>query len=110
MLEGKVCFVSGAARGRGNGRAIALKLAEKGAHVATADIRFEDAQAVAEEIKALGRKSVAVRIDIGDYEQVKRGFDEIKRGLGPVDVLVNNAAIMTNMATISSMEIGRAHV
>jgi 3-oxoacyl-[acyl-carrier protein] reductase len=105
MLEGKICFVSGAARGRGNGRAIALKLAEKGAHVATGDIRFEDAQAVADEVRAIGRKSVAVRMDIGDYEQVKRGFDEIKRELGPVDILVNNAAIMTNMATISTMAV-----
>jgi 3-oxoacyl-[acyl-carrier protein] reductase len=105
MLEGKVCFVSGAARGRGNGRAIALKLAEKGADVATADIRFDEAQAVAEEIRAMGRKSVAVRIDIGNYDEVKKGFDVIKRELGSVDILVNNAAIMTNMATISRMAV-----
>src|SRR4030042_4350885 len=105
MLEEKICCVSGAARGRGKGRAIALKLAEKGAHVATGDIRFEDAQAVADEVRAIGRKSVAVRMDIGDYEQVKRGFEEIKRELGPVDILVNNAAIMTTMATISRQAV-----
>jgi len=106
MLEGKVCFVSGAARGKGNGRAIALKLAGKGAHVATGDIRYEEAQGVAEEIKAMGRKSLAVKMDLGHYDQVKEGFEKIRKELGPVDVLVNNAAIMTNIATISAMKPG----
>lgn len=105
MLEGKTCFVSGAARGRGNGRSIALKLAQMGANVATGDVRYEEAQAVAEEVRAKGRRSLAVRMDIGDYDQVKKGFEEIKRELGPVDILVNNAAIMTNMATISTMAV-----
>ena len=106
MLEGKVCFVSGAARGKGNGRAIALKLAGKGAHVATGDIRYEEAQGVAEEIRAMGRKSLAVKMDLGDYDQIKEGIDKIRKELGPVDVLVNNAAIMTNIATISAMKPG----
>ena len=104
MLTGKVCFVSGAARGKGNGRAIALKLAEKGAAVAVADIRYEEAQGVAEEITAKGCKSLAVRMDVSQYDEVAAGFDLIKKEVGPVDVLVNNAAIMTNMATISSMK------
>lgn len=105
MLGEKVCFVSGAARGKGNGRAIALALAEKGAHVAVGDIRYEEAQAVADEIKALGCKSMAVKMDMSVYEQVESGFRQIKDEIGPVDILVNNAAIMTNMATISKMEI-----
>ena len=104
MLTGKVCFVSGAARGKGNGKAIALKLAEKGAAVAVADIRYEEAQGVAEEITAKGCKSLAVRMDVSQYDEVAAGFDLIKKEVGPVDVLVNNAAIMTNMATISSMK------
>ena len=104
MLEGKTCFVSGAARGRGNGRAIALKLAEKGADVAVGDILYEEAASVASEIKAMGRKSIAVKMDVSAYEEVKAGFDEIKGELGSVDILVNNAAIMTNMATISAMK------
>jgi 3-oxoacyl-[acyl-carrier protein] reductase len=43
---------------------------------------------------------------LGDYAQVKEGFDKIRKELGPVDVLVNNAAIMTNIATISAMKPG----
>lgn len=105
MLGDKVCFVSGAARGKGNGRAIALALAEKGAHVAVGDILYEGAQAVADEIRTLGRKSVAIRMDMSVYEQVESGFNQIREEIGSVDILVNNAAIMTNMATISKMKI-----
>jgi 3-oxoacyl-[acyl-carrier protein] reductase len=104
MVKGRTCFVSGAARGRGNGRAIALKLANQGAHVAVGDIRYEEAQAVAEEIRSLGCKSVAVDMDLSDYDQVEAGFKKIKENIGPIDILVNNAAIMSNMATISKMK------
>lgn len=104
MLEGRVCFVSGAARGKGNGRAIALKLAEAGADIAVGDIRREEAQGVADEIKAMGRRSMAVEMDVGNYEQVEAGFKAIREELGPVDVLINNAAIMTNVSTISKMK------
>lgn len=104
MVSEKICFVTGASRGRGNGRSIALKLASHGAHVAVGDIRYEDAQAVSEEIKALGRKSLAVNVDLSDYDQVKKCFEKISDEIGTVDILVNNAAIMTNMATISMMK------
>jgi len=104
MLNEKVCFVSGAARGKSNGRSIALKLAEQGANVAVGDIRYEEAQAVAEEIKAMGRKSIAVNMNMSEYEQVETGLQKIKEELGSVDILVNNAAVMGNMATISTMK------
>ena len=104
MFQGKVCFVSGAAREKGNGRAIALKLASKGAHVVIGDILYDAAQGVAEEIRAIGSKSLALKMDLSDYDQVTEGFEKIGKEFGPVDILVNNAAIMTNMATISSMK------
>jgi 3-oxoacyl-[acyl-carrier protein] reductase len=104
MLEEKVCFVSGAARGKGNGRAIALKLAQKGADVAVGDILYDEAQAVADEIRAAGRRSMAVKMDMSVYDQVEAGLKRIKKEFGPIDILVNNAAIMTNMATISKMK------
>jgi 3-oxoacyl-[acyl-carrier protein] reductase len=104
MLNEKVCFVTGAARGRGNGRAIALKLAQQGAHVAVGDIRYEEAQAVADEIRASGRRSMAVRMDMSEFDSVESGLTKVKKEIGPIDILVNNAAIMTNMATISKMK------
>jgi 3-oxoacyl-[acyl-carrier protein] reductase len=104
MTNEKVCFVTGAARGRGNGRAIALKLARQGAHVAVGDILYEEAGAVAGEIQALGRQSLAVKMDMSNYNDIEAGLKQIREDIGPVDILVNNAAIMTNMATITKMK------
>jgi NAD(P)-dependent dehydrogenase (short-subunit alcohol dehydrogenase family) len=104
MLEGKVAFVTGAARNKGNGRAIALKLAGKGADVAVGDILYEDAQNVAEEIRKLGRNAFAVNMDLSKYDDIAEGFAETEQALGPVDILVNNAAMMTNAASVPKMK------
>lgn len=92
-LREKVAVVTGAARKRGNGRAIALTLAEEGADIACADINIEGAESVAEEIRAMGRKSIAVQVDQSDPEQVKIAVAKITQGLGPIDILVNNAGV-----------------
>ena len=89
----KVAVVTGAARQRGNGRAIALTLAEEGADIACADIDVEGAGAVAEEIRGMGRRSVAVKVDQSDPDQVKAAVAQIGKELGPIDILVNNAAV-----------------
>jgi 3-oxoacyl-[acyl-carrier protein] reductase len=52
----------------------------------------------------MGCQSIALNLDLSDYDQVEAAFKKIKDKLGPVDVLVNNAAIMTNMATITAMK------
>ena len=94
-LEGKVAFVSGASRPRGNGRAIALTLARMGADVAvTGKAHLEGAISVAKEIRDMGRKSIAVRVDVSDYDDVKKGVAKIKQELGAVSILINNAALM----------------
>ena len=107
-MEGKVAFVSGASRPGGIGRAIALTLAREGADVAVSGWgHFEGAQAVAEEIKQLGRNSIAVKMNVEDYEDVQKGIAEIKSDLGAVSILVNNAAQMGQFTTISktSMDV-----
>ena len=107
-LEGKVAFISGASRPRGIGRAIALTLAKNGADVAVSGFtHIEGAMAVAEEIKQLGRNTIAVRMNVEDYEDVKRGIAEIKSNLGAVSILVSNAAQMGQFITISktSMDV-----
>lgn len=105
-LEGKVAFVSGASRPRGNGRAIAIALAQKGADVAVSGRSHMDgAVAVADEIKAMGRKAVAVQMDVRKYEDVKKGFALIKGKLGPVSVVVNNAALMNHNVSIAKTTI-----
>ena len=100
-LEGKVAFVSGASRQRGIGRAIALTLAGNGADVAVSGWdHFEGAETVAEEIKKLGRKSVAVKMDASNYPEVQEGLAKVKQELGAVSILVNNAAQMGRFVPI----------
>ena len=100
-LEGKVAFVSGSSRPHGIGRSIALALARDGADVAVSGWgHFEGAEAVAGEIKKLGRKSIAVKIDVRDAQDVQKGLDRVKKELGPVNILVNNAAQMGHFVPI----------
>jgi len=100
-LEGKVAFVSGSSRPHGIGRATALALARDGADVAVSGWgHFDGAEAVAEEIKKLGRKSVAVKMDVRDAADVAKGLAKVKGELGPVNILVNNAAQMGHFVPI----------
>ncbi|MCX7966429.1 MAG: SDR family oxidoreductase [Syntrophorhabdaceae bacterium] len=105
-IENKVAFVSGASRPHGNGRAIALKLASLGADVAVSGFNNMDgAIALSEEIKSMGRRSIAVKMDMSEYSEVKRGLAEIKEKLGPISILVNNAALMNHNVTIAKTTI-----
>jgi 3-oxoacyl-[acyl-carrier protein] reductase len=105
-LEGKVAFVSGASNPKGIGRSIALALARDGADVAVSGFsRIEGAEAVAGEIKKLGRKSIAVKMDVRDAQDVQKGLDGVKAELGPVSILVNNAAQMGHFVSINKSSI-----
>jgi 3-oxoacyl-[acyl-carrier protein] reductase len=105
-LEGKVAFVSGASKPHGIGRSIALALARDGADVAVSGFgHIEGAEAVAGEIKKLGRKSIAVKIDVRDAADVQKGLDRVKADLGPVSILVNNAAQMGHFVSINKSTI-----
>ena len=105
-LEGKLALVTGASRPKGIGRAIALTLAREGADVAvTGWSHMEGATALAAEISQMGRRSIAVRMDVSDYEGVKKGIAEIKNKLGPVSILINNAAQMGRFVPISKIAV-----
>ena len=93
-LEGKNAIVTGGAAGIG--KAIAIALANEGANVAIADVQMEKAVAVAEQIRALGRKSVAIKCDVGDSAQVDRMVAQVVADRGGVHILVNNAAIISD--------------
>ena len=90
-LEKQVAVVTGA--GRGIGRAIALKLAEAGADVACVSRTLENAEKVAAEVRALGRKSWAYAVDVADAGAVAAAGEKILAEAGKVDILVNNAGI-----------------
>jgi 3-oxoacyl-[acyl-carrier protein] reductase len=101
-LEGKLALVTGASMPKGIGKAIAVTLAKEGADVVVSGYNNMDGvKAVAEEIKALGRRSMAVRMDGRDYADVQKGFKAIKAEMGSVNILVNNAAQMRRMVTLA---------
>ncbi|MFO7263534.1 MAG: 3-oxoacyl-[acyl-carrier-protein] reductase [Bacillaceae bacterium G1] len=91
-MSEKVALVTGASRGIG--KAIALELARAGMHVA---VNFagnrESAEAVAAQIRDMGRKSITVQADVADAAAVEAMFQEVEQQLGPVLILVNNAGI-----------------
>jgi len=89
-LGGQVAFVTGA--GQGAGRAIALALAHHNAGgVAVNDFVAERAEAVVEEIRALGVAAVAAPADVGNHAAVKAAMADVEKSLGTVTLLVNNA-------------------
>jgi NAD(P)-dependent dehydrogenase (short-subunit alcohol dehydrogenase family) len=91
-LVGKRALVTGGSRGIG--AATALRLARDGADLAlTYERSAEQAERVADEIRALGRKAVAIRADNADAAAVTAAVDQAASALGGLDILVNNAGI-----------------
>ena len=91
-LNGKTALVTGASRGIG--RAIALRLAEDGANVAVIYAGSADkAEAVVNEITALGENAKAYRCNVADYAAVNETVKAVTNDLGKIDILVNNAGI-----------------
>ncbi|MEH6653923.1 3-hydroxybutyrate dehydrogenase [Loktanella salsilacus] len=91
-MTGKNCIVTGAASGIG--KAIALKYVSDGANVAIADLKLDAAQAVADELTAMGPgRAIAVEMDVTDEDAVNAGVQKTVDDLGRVDVLVSNAGI-----------------
>ncbi len=92
MLQGQVVLVTGASRGIG--RAIAVSLAEAGADVVVNYSGSEEAAAeTVKSIEALGRKSVKIKADVSDAEQVESMVKQTLEIFGKIDILVNNAGI-----------------
>jgi dehydrogenase/reductase SDR family member 4 len=88
-LDGRIGIVTGASRGIG--RAIALGLAHAGADVVLAARQRPDLDAVADEVRALGRQALAVSAHLGRRPDVDRLFDAALETFGRLDILVNNA-------------------
>lgn len=91
-LQGKVAFISGAARAQGIGAATARLFAREGAHVAIGDILEEEGKQVEAEILDAGGEALFVRLDVASEEEWQRAIAATVARFGRLDVLVNNAA------------------
>jgi len=91
QLENQIAVVTGA--GRGIGRAIALKFAAEGAHIAVVSRTAENAEKVTSEIRALGRNAWPFAVDVADSAAVATTAEKILEQARKVDILVNNAGI-----------------
>jgi len=93
IFENQVVIVTGAGSRRGIGRAIALAFAQEGATVVVGDLDYKGAKEVEEIIKSMGKRSLAIKLDVSNEENVNfllhQTLDRFKR----IDVLINNAGI-----------------
>jgi len=91
-LESKVALVTGAARGIG--RAIALRLAEDGADIAAAGLHLDGVKAVADEVRAMDRKALAIEADVTSLTALQAMAEATASGFGRVDILICNAGLI----------------
>ncbi len=89
LLKDKVALVTGSANGMGRG--IALKFAGEGCDLIINDLTLEGSQKVAEEIKSLGRRAIAVKADITKSDEIEKMTEAAIQEFGRIDILVNNA-------------------
>lgn len=92
-LQGKAAYVTGGSRGIGRG--IALALAQAGADVAVADLDRDGAEAVAAEARTLGRRAVALRVDVTRSAEVEAMVRATVEAFGRLDIAVNSAGVIS---------------
>jgi len=88
----KVVLVTGS--GSGMGRAVAIGFANEGANVVANDVDYGAAHSVAQQIKDMGRKSLAVKCDVSNSREVSDMFDQIVKQFGTLHILINSAGIL----------------
>lgn len=91
MLKDKVAIVTGA--GRGIGAAIALKLASQGAAVVCVSRTESNAKRSAEQVAALGVRSLALAVDVANAAESESAVDATLKAFGRIDILINNAGV-----------------
>ena len=91
-LENNIAFVTGGAQGLGRG--IAIELAKAGADIVIGDLNLKKAETVAAEIRELGRKSLALNLDVTDGTSINRAVDSALGQFPHIDIVVNNAGVV----------------
>ena len=103
-LSGKVALVTGASRGIG--RAIATVLAEYGADTACVGRDMKACEITLGQVRAHGRKALAVKADMTSEEDIKKMVEDTIREFGKIDILVNNAGVATGFGKIHEIDTG----
>lgn len=98
----KIAIVTGAARGIG--KSIASKLAKAGMDVVVSDVLLEEAEKTAEEFRALGVRSIAIKADVSRPEDVENLLETTVKEMGGVHFLINNAGITRDNLAIRMSE------
>jgi short-subunit dehydrogenase len=94
--------------GRGIGAAVARQAAAQGGDVAVNAVRdLASAQGVADEVRALGRRALAIQADVADEAAVRAMFDRVDAELGPLAALVNNAGVVDMAQRVDEMSLAR---
>ncbi len=101
-IRGEVALVTGAARNLG--KADAIVLAQEGCAAAVVDLNGEGAQETAKEIVGKGGTARGYACDVADRSQVTSTIAQVEKDLGPVDICVNNAAIVFTVAQLKDMK------
>lgn len=91
VLEDKIAIVTGA--GAGLGRCMALELAREGADVAIWDVHGDSAKDAQIEVEKLGRRVLAMAVDVADGDAVQASVEKVMANWGRIDILINNAGI-----------------
>ena len=101
-LKDKVVLITGA--GSGLGKALAVAAGQVGAKVICAGRRKDKIQHTADEVSKAGGMGTAVEMDVTDLKSVEKGL-KIAEKVGPIDVLINNAGIITGMKAVQDLPV-----
>ena len=102
-LKDKVALVTGAGSQIGYGRGIAIVLAEECCDIIAADIDLQGAQKTAADVEALGRKALAIKVDVTNSTEVDDMVQQALDRFGKIDILVNNAGASSQLRPFIEM-------
>ena len=102
-LTDKVALITGAGSQIGYGKAIAITLAEEGCDIIAADIDLDGAKQTATQVEALGRRALAVKVNVTKQAEVDAMVEKAIEKFGRIDILVNNAGASSRLRPFMEM-------